>query len=394
MFSAAAANFASLFFQGLQAVSAFSTSVLLGSVTAVILFSKYRNGFRIPTFLAVSSASTEKRAALKELRYMRENGLRNSRRVVDIWESFLSRDLTPCQEKWVIMEQVFIAALDVGDDQLACECLGQLRAHFKKSSRINRLFGMYLEATGRFEDAQSVYAQVLKDDPTNTFVRRRKVAIFKSQKRNIEAIDELRNYLKTFMSDFEAWNELADLYLAEGDFKHAAFCLEEMLLSSPHNHLYCQRYAETCSALEQQSGKPLLDSVSISHLMSTQERRDPIESWDGGQGGRGRIRPVAKLPSGLTNSLELNRHLIFWAASKIQQLYKNALKTPPHSLVSAKGTLHKACSGIEPQPSLNDLSPSITSNTNEAAEERNSTFRIQHSLHNVGSQPVQLVYDS
>lgn len=46
------------------------------------------------------------------------------------------------------------------------------------------------------------------------------------------------------MADVEAWSELSDLYLAQGDFKHAAFCVEEMILANPHNHLLHERLAE------------------------------------------------------------------------------------------------------------------------------------------------------
>ncbi|KAF8563213.1 hypothetical protein P879_07735 [Paragonimus westermani] len=171
--------------------------------------------------------------------------MRKSERVIDLWTNVLSHVSNLGHEKWTILEQVFIAALDMADDRLACDCLELLRAKFKKSSRVKRLFGMYLERNGRFEDAHTVYSQLLADDPTNTFVRKRMISILKAQRKNVEAIEELRQYLKIFMSDFEAWNELADMYLAEGDYKHAAFCMEEMLLSNPHNHLYCQRYAES-----------------------------------------------------------------------------------------------------------------------------------------------------
>lgn len=360
---------------------------------------------------------------------MREHGLRDSQRVVDIWETLLFRDATLCNEKWIIMEQVFIAALDVGDDHLARDCLGQLRTHFKKSSRINRLFGMYLEATGRFEDAQSVYEQLLMDDPTNTFVCKRKIAILKAQRRTVDAIDGLRNYLKTFMSDFEAWNELADLYLAEGDFKHAAFCLEEILLSSPHNHLYCQRYAEvkyteggvenleiarayysqacqlsprslrslyglllTCSALNQQSGKLMLGSVFASHLTSTNEKHNPAGSSNGSHDSGIGIRSSMKIPLGSTG-LEVNRQLMVWALSKIRKLYENAL-IKPHSLVSFKNTLHKVHFSSAPKPSARNPSLSINSDTNIAAEDDTSLSHTRQSLHHVGSQTVALVSDS
>ena len=46
------------------------------------------------------------------------------------------------------------------------------------------------------------------------------------------------------MSDFDAWMELADLYLQLQDYEKAAFCLEELIMSNPHNHLFHQRYAE------------------------------------------------------------------------------------------------------------------------------------------------------
>ena len=46
------------------------------------------------------------------------------------------------------------------------------------------------------------------------------------------------------MSDGEAWHELLDLYLKVGDYSKAAFCMEELLLSNPHNAIYFTRYAE------------------------------------------------------------------------------------------------------------------------------------------------------
>lgn len=46
------------------------------------------------------------------------------------------------------------------------------------------------------------------------------------------------------MADTEAWQELSELYITEQDFNKAAFCLEELILHSPHNHLLHQRYAD------------------------------------------------------------------------------------------------------------------------------------------------------
>lgn len=46
------------------------------------------------------------------------------------------------------------------------------------------------------------------------------------------------------MSDREAWQELAELYLLDSDLARAAFCLEEVVLLGPLNHLHHQRLAD------------------------------------------------------------------------------------------------------------------------------------------------------
>jgi len=46
------------------------------------------------------------------------------------------------------------------------------------------------------------------------------------------------------MSDSEAWLELCDIYLQEHEYDKAAFCMEELLLCKPYNHLVHQKYAE------------------------------------------------------------------------------------------------------------------------------------------------------
>jgi hypothetical protein len=46
------------------------------------------------------------------------------------------------------------------------------------------------------------------------------------------------------MIDQEAWQELSELYLTEQEYGKAAFCMEELILHNPHNHLFHQRYAE------------------------------------------------------------------------------------------------------------------------------------------------------
>ena len=75
-------------------------------------------------------------------------------------------------------------------------------------------------------------------------VRKRIVSCFKSQNRIKEYINELNEYLKMFQADHEAWLELCDAYLNEMEYSKACFCLEELILLNPHNHVYHQRYAD------------------------------------------------------------------------------------------------------------------------------------------------------
>ncbi|KER33685.1 hypothetical protein T265_00567 [Opisthorchis viverrini] len=313
-----------------------------------------------------TGASPAKSSALSELRLLRESGLRDSERVVDLWYSTVRHSTDLGHDKWTILEQVFIAALDVADDRLAWECLERLKTQFKKSSRVDRLTGMYLEKNGRFDDAHAVYTQLLNDDPTNTLARKRMIAILKAQRKNVEAIYELRQYLKIFMSDFEAWNELTDLYLVEGDFKHAAFCMEELILSNPHNHLYCQRYAEikyteggsenlelarayfsrSCQLnpnnLRSLYGLLLACSALDHHLSSAPLGSVPVLSWKEAPQPSPGSKKIKSTTSHLFNSVppgntldmqsvmqfasapsnaELNRYLARWAGQQIRQIY-------------------------------------------------------------------------
>uniref|UniRef100_A0A4W5N493 ER membrane protein complex subunit 2 n=1 Tax=Hucho hucho TaxID=62062 RepID=A0A4W5N493_9TELE len=164
---------------------------------------------------------------------------------------------------WIIYEQVMIAALDCSRDDLAWTCLQELKRQFPGSQRVKRLAGMRLEALEKsllfsarvhsvtietgcvvYEDASKQYDSILQDDPTNTAARKRKISILKAQGKSVEAIRELNEYLEQFVGDQEAWHELSELYINEHDYGKAAFCLEELMMTNPHNHLYCEQYAE------------------------------------------------------------------------------------------------------------------------------------------------------
>jgi ER membrane protein complex subunit 2 len=49
-----------------------------------------------------------------------------------------------------------------------------------------------------------------------------------------EAISSLVKLLDMSPTDAEAWSELSDLYLSQGLYQQAIFCLEEVLLITPN----------------------------------------------------------------------------------------------------------------------------------------------------------------
>ena len=63
-----------------------------------------------------------------------------------------------------------------------------------------------------------------------------------------------------FLKKKKAWLELSEAYLNELEYAKAAFCLEELILMYPHNHVYYQRYADVCIHL-------LVSSVFIFELI-------------------------------------------------------------------------------------------------------------------------------
>ncbi|XP_074997372.1 ER membrane protein complex subunit 2 isoform X2 [Calonectris borealis] len=180
-----------------------------------------------------------------KMRKWREENYRNSEQIVDVGEELINEYASKLGDDiWIIYEQVMIAALDCSRDDLALFCLQELRRQFPGSHRVKRLTGMRFEAMERYDDAIQLYDRILQEDSTNTAARKRKIAIRKAQGKNLEAIRELNEYLEQFVGDQEAWHELAELYINEHDYAKAAFCLEELMMTNPHNHLYCQQYAE------------------------------------------------------------------------------------------------------------------------------------------------------
>lgn len=183
--------------------------------------------------------------ARMKMKKWRDEGYRNSDEIVDLGECLIYDYASKLgDELWLLYEQVCIAAYDCNRIDLAVTCLRALDKQFPRANRVLKLKAMRKEALNQYEDAEHIYNVMLEDDPSNLHVKKRLIAMMKAQNKIDETIKALNDYLKKFMGDQEAWMELSELYIRQQEFVKAAFCMEELILAHPHNHLYHQRYAE------------------------------------------------------------------------------------------------------------------------------------------------------
>ncbi|EON69189.1 hypothetical protein W97_08547 [Coniosporium apollinis CBS 100218] len=142
-------------------------------------------------------------------------------------------------ETWIGYENLLLSCLRTGDDRSARMCLEKLTQRFGESNeRVMALRGMYDEAVAEdYKALEAVfrgYEEILKQDPTNMPIRKRRVALLKAMNRPIDATTALVGLLDSSPTDAEAWAELADLYLTQNLYSQAIFSLEEVLLITPN----------------------------------------------------------------------------------------------------------------------------------------------------------------
>ncbi|CAG8494923.1 3743_t:CDS:2 [Diversispora eburnea] len=186
------------------------------------------------------------KTAIETLQELRKSGERNPELVVTLGEKLIYEGYTGKlgDEVWSVYEQVFIAALDYRNDALAKTCLERLEKRFPKSPRVKILNGMKLEAEDKLDEALELYDEILKNDDSNIATIKRRIAVFKAKGQDQRAIEALTQYLDAFYNDAETWLELSSLYLNYHLYQQAGFCLEELILLQPQNHLYHLKYAE------------------------------------------------------------------------------------------------------------------------------------------------------
>jgi len=149
-------------------------------------------------------------------------------------------------ERLAILEQIFLAALDVHNEELANQCLSRIHHYLRStvgedssSARIQRLVALQKESMADYDGALEIYDTLLHENPANSSCYQRKYAIFKAQVgKEVEAMEAMNSYLsKQNQGDAAAWFEMANLCTNVGDYKGATLLRRIGIASTPRRFL-------------------------------------------------------------------------------------------------------------------------------------------------------------
>ncbi|PWN48966.1 TPR-like protein [Violaceomyces palustris] len=200
-----------------------------------------------------ASSDTDVNAAIQWLAEQRKRPIRKSFEIVQRGELVIEKGgLNKLgDELWSFLEQVGMAAMDLGKWELAELCTSRLHSRFPDSARVACLQGMLMEAHGEPSKALEYYESELAKDETSIVLSKRLISVIRSLPRSHpkggpeKAIDALVKHLDTFYNDPEGWQELAEIYAELGMYNQSIFALEELMLLTPQNSFYVLQYAET-----------------------------------------------------------------------------------------------------------------------------------------------------
>ena len=172
---------------------------------------------------------------LNVLRAIRAKQLRKPDLVIEHGKALLGdelkRRLSDESARLSVIEQMCLAALDIQDHILAETSLTRLKETVgNEAIRFRMLLARCLEAADDKEGASKIYNDVLKTHPSNLMALKRLYCLASNP---IERMEKLNHYLQQSMADPAGWWEMAQLRKSLGDWKGAAFALEEVVLACP-----------------------------------------------------------------------------------------------------------------------------------------------------------------
>ncbi|KAF7366539.1 TPR-REGION domain-containing protein [Mycena sanguinolenta] len=184
-------------------------------------------------------------SALDKLATFRTNNSRSSQETFKNASIVLKSAKQLGDDGWAVLEQLFLASVDIGRLDVADECLKQLADRFPESPRVDVLTGIRMEATEPPDVVLQYYGQLLDAQSANAAIWKRKISVLRRTGKIEKAVEELSQLLDTFYTDVEGWLELADIYTTCNQYIPALQALSHVLLLAPQNPFYALQFAET-----------------------------------------------------------------------------------------------------------------------------------------------------
>ncbi|KAJ7135444.1 hypothetical protein C8R43DRAFT_1097966 [Mycena crocata] len=183
--------------------------------------------------------------ALEKLATFRTNNARASQETFENASVIMKSAKQLGDDGWAVLEQLFLASVDIGRLDVADQCLKQLAERFPDSPRVDVLTGIRMEATESPDVVLKYYAQLLDADSANAAVWKRRISVLRRIGKTEKAVEELSQLLDTFYTDVDGWLELADIYTTCNQYLLALQALSHALLLAPQNPFYVLQFAET-----------------------------------------------------------------------------------------------------------------------------------------------------
>ncbi|KIM41557.1 hypothetical protein M413DRAFT_71695 [Hebeloma cylindrosporum] len=186
-------------------------------------------------------------SALEKLASFRTNNTRESQETFEKGLVVLKSGKTTKlgDDGWAFLEQLCLASIDIGRLDVADQCLKQLGERFPESPRVDVLTGIRMEATESPSTVLSFYDELLRANPANAAIWKRRISVLRRVGRIEGAVEELNTYLDTFYTDVEGWLELADIHSSCNQYTSALQALSHALLLTPQNPFTFLQFAET-----------------------------------------------------------------------------------------------------------------------------------------------------
>ena len=181
-------------------------------------------------------------------------------------------------EEFFFKEKLFFLSIELKRYTLTKKLFSEFYKKFGNDKKIIRMYASKNEIDPKVKVGISLdqYKQLIIDDEDDRESLKRYILFMKLRYKfsNInEYIDLWNEYLRVYMDDQDAWNELSDVYLSVNNYNKAIYCLEELLLHNPNNYKILNKIGDIYASMNNcENAKIALKYYSQSVLIQSTPR--------------------------------------------------------------------------------------------------------------------------